>query len=105
MSDIVLLTRQQVEKILGIKRSTLYRWVLEGRLIKPIQMSPGCVRWSKTELEDWINSRPKATGHKLPKLKADQLFAVCEVPPSIYLNSGYTWHLYLMHPRNLLTRR
>ena len=27
MSDIVLLTRQQVEKTLGIKRSTLYKWV------------------------------------------------------------------------------
>ena len=62
MSDIVLLTRQQVEKILGMKRSTIYKWVRQGRLIKPILMSPGCVRWNKTEREDWINSRPKATG-------------------------------------------
>ena len=62
MSDIVLLTRQQVEKILGIRRATIYKWLRQGKLIEPIQISPGCVRWRKSELEDWINSRPKATG-------------------------------------------
>ena len=62
MSDIVLLTRQQVEKMLGIRRSTIYKLMRQGRLPEPIQISPGCVRWQKSELEDWINSRPKATG-------------------------------------------
>ena len=62
MSDIELLTRQQVEKILGIRRSTVYKWIRQGRLINPIQLSPGSVRWRKSELEDWINSQPKATG-------------------------------------------
>ena len=62
MSDIELLTRQQVEKILGIRRSTVYKWIRLGKLINPIQLSPGAVRWRKSELEDWINSQPKATG-------------------------------------------
>ena len=39
MSDIELLTRQQVEKILGIRRSTVYKLVREGRLPTPIQIS------------------------------------------------------------------
>ena len=62
MSDIELLTRQQVEKILGVRRSTLYKWLLQGKFVKPIHLSPGCVRWRRTELEDWINSRPKTVG-------------------------------------------
>lgn len=62
MSDIVLLTRQQVEKMLGIRRSTVYKLMRQGKLPEPIQITPGCVRWRKAELEDWINSRPKATG-------------------------------------------
>ena len=62
MSDIVLLTRQQVEKMLGIRRSTVYKLMRQGKLPEPIQITTGCVRWRKAELEDWINSRPKATG-------------------------------------------
>ena len=62
MSDIELLTRQQVEKILKVRRSTIYKWLRLGMLIQPIKMSSGCVRWRKSELEDWIDSRPKATG-------------------------------------------
>ena len=62
MNDIELLTRQQVEKILGIRRSTIYKLMRQGKLPTPITISRGCVRWKKSELEDWINSRPKATG-------------------------------------------
>ena len=62
MTDIELLTRQQVEKILGIRRSTVYKLVREGRLPTPIQISRGCVRWSRAELIDCINSKPRATG-------------------------------------------
>ena len=62
MSDMVLLTRHQVEKMLGIRRSTIYKLMRQGKLPEPIQISSGCVRWQKSELEDWIDSRPKATG-------------------------------------------
>ena len=62
MSDIELLTRQQVEKFLGIRRSTVYKLMREGRLPTPIQISRGCVRWRRSELEECINSKPKAIG-------------------------------------------
>lgn len=69
MSDIELLTRQQVEKILGIRRSTIYKLMRQGKLPEPIKISPGCVRWRRAELEDWINSRPKAAG-EVPRPQA-----------------------------------
>ena len=62
MTDIELLTRQQVEKILGVRRSTIYKWMRDGTLPEPLKISSGCVRWRRAELEDWINSRPKAAG-------------------------------------------
>ena len=62
MSDIALLTRQQVEKIVGIKRSTIYKLMRQGSFPEPIRIGPGSVRWHKSELEDWINTQPKATG-------------------------------------------
>ena len=62
MTDIELLTRQQLEKILGVRRSTIYKWMSNGTLPKPIKISPGCVRWRRAELVQWINSRPKAVG-------------------------------------------
>ena len=62
MSELVLLTRQQVEKIVGIRRSTIYKLMRLGQFPEPIKISPGCVRWRWEELKDWIDSRPKATG-------------------------------------------
>ena len=39
MNDIELLTRQQVEKILGIRRSTIYKLMRQGKLPTPITKS------------------------------------------------------------------
>ena len=62
MTELQLLTRQQVEKTVGIRRSTIYKLMREGKFPEPLKISNGCVRWQRTELEAWINSRPKARG-------------------------------------------
>lgn len=64
MSDLELLTRQQVEKLIGIKRSTIYKLMREGVFPEPIKISGGTVRWPKAELETWVNSRPRARGER-----------------------------------------
>ena len=30
----------------GVSRATIWRWVSEGRLPKPIKLTPGCSRWN-----------------------------------------------------------
>ena len=72
MSDIALLTRQQVEKIVGIKRSTIYKLMRSGMFPEPIRIGPGSVRWRKSELEEWINAQPRATG-ETGRSQADNL--------------------------------
>lgn len=64
MADLELLTRHQVEKLIGIKRSTIYKLMREGVFPEPLKISDGTVRWPKAELETWLNSLPRARGER-----------------------------------------
>ena len=62
-----LLTRKDVEELLGIKKSALYAYMRKGDFPAPLQLSAKCVRWKRSEVEKWIASRPRATGeHPAP---------------------------------------
>ena len=54
-----LLTRSAVEKHTGLTRSTLYRYIADGRLPRPLKVGPSAVRWRASEVESWIDSRPR----------------------------------------------
>ena len=58
----ILITRQEVEKLAGISRSTLYKLMSESRFPKPVRITSYAVRWYVSEVKDWIASRPRATG-------------------------------------------
>ena len=63
----VLLSRKELEKILGLKKSAIYAAMRERDFPAPIQLSRKCVRWRKSEVEAWIDSRPRANGvHPAP---------------------------------------
>ena len=57
-----LLRRRQVEKITGMKRSTVYRRMQEGDFPRPVKIGPAAVRWRESEVDAWVESRPKAMG-------------------------------------------
>ena len=57
-----LLTRGAVERRTGLSRTSIYKWMSEGRFPVPIKLGPGAVRWPASEIEDWIASRPRARG-------------------------------------------
>lgn len=60
-----LLTRQQVEKISGLSRSSLYRMMRTQppEFPTPIKISRRSVRWRLSEVSAWLDSRPRATGN------------------------------------------
>ena len=58
-----LLARQEVQDLLKIGRTTLYRWMREGRFPEPMQIGPGAVRWHESEILAWIEERPRAKGN------------------------------------------
>ena len=37
----------------GVSRSTIYAWINEGRLPKPIAFTARCVRWTQADLQDF----------------------------------------------------
>ena len=56
-----LLTRVEVERRIGIGRSTIYKLMREGRFPAPYQIA-GAARWSLREVEDWLAKQPRRTG-------------------------------------------
>ena len=57
-----LLTRPEVETHCGIARSTIYRLMRSGQFPEPVKVGPRAVRWPASEIEEWLNTRPRATG-------------------------------------------
>ena len=59
-----LLTRLEVEKRCRIARTTIYRKMREGTFPTPLKIGARAVRWSESEIEAWLASRPRATGER-----------------------------------------
>lgn len=62
--DETLLTRQQVEIFVGLSCSTIYR-LMRSRppaFPVPIKIGQRAVRWKASELAEWVDTRPRATG-------------------------------------------
>ena len=59
---MILLTREQVEAMLGVKKSAIYQWMRERDFPAPIRLSKKCVRWRREELEAWLAAQPRAEG-------------------------------------------
>lgn len=57
-----LLTRTEVERRVGLKRSALYRMMRAGQFPLPLKIGARAVRWPSSEIEAWLVSRPRATG-------------------------------------------
>jgi prophage regulatory protein len=63
-SDERYLKGGEVVSWLGVARSTIYRWVDEGHFPKPVVLGPekdknSTTRWLRTEVEQWLASRPR----------------------------------------------
>lgn len=57
-----LLTRAEVEARVSLGRSSIYRLMRSGHFPEPIRIGVRAVRWRVDELDNWLSSRPRATG-------------------------------------------
>ncbi len=44
----------EVKHRVGLGRSTIYRWMAEGKFPKPVQLGGYAVAWAEDEVENWI---------------------------------------------------
>lgn len=47
----------KVLELVGIKKSTVWLWVSQGKFPKPIKLSPRVTVWKLNEIVDFINSK------------------------------------------------
>jgi len=47
----------QVMDSTGLGRSTIYKYIAEGKFPVPLQLSERCVGWLESEVRQWIQSR------------------------------------------------
>mgnify|MGYP002628105127 CR=1 FL=1 len=54
-----LIRLPEVQRRVGLGRSTIYRWMAEGKFPKPVQLGGYAVAWAEDEVEAWITIRLK----------------------------------------------
>ena len=59
-----LLRRTDVERRTHLSRASIYRLMRQGAFPEPIRLGGRTVRWRLSEIENWLASRPRATGRE-----------------------------------------
>ncbi len=54
-----LIRLPEVQHRVGLGRSTIYRWMSEGKFPKPVPLGGYSVAWAEDEVEAWIATRLK----------------------------------------------
>lgn len=49
-----LIRLAEVKHRVGLSRSTIYRWMAEGRFPKPVRLGNYIVAWEEQVIDDWI---------------------------------------------------
>lgn len=62
MSDDSILRTNDLLAMLGVSRSTLFRWVRAGLLPPGIKLGQRAVGWRRSTIERWIEERESQAG-------------------------------------------
>ena len=54
------LRAQELATMLAVHRTTLWRWVHEGHLPRPVRLGPNTVAWDSTQIDVWLAVREDA---------------------------------------------
>lgn len=57
-----LLSLKEVKAKCGLSRSSVYRQMREGAFPQPLKVGARAVRWRESEIGDWLEALPRASG-------------------------------------------
>jgi prophage regulatory protein len=57
----LLLRRREVEREVGLSRSSIYDYMARGVFPRPVNIGPHTVRWLASEIEAWKRSKAPQT--------------------------------------------
>lgn len=52
-----LIRLPEVQHRVGLGRSTIYRWMAEGKFPRPVQLGGYAVAWSEEDISSWIEEK------------------------------------------------
>ncbi|WP_374593023.1 helix-turn-helix transcriptional regulator [Sphingosinicella sp.] len=55
-----ILRRTEVERVIGLSRSTIYKAMTENTFPKPIRIGKRAVGWRQADIMNWLETRPQA---------------------------------------------
>lgn len=55
-----ILRRGEVERRVGLSRSTIYYKIQQGEFPAPVRLGPRAVGWRESAIEEWIAERTEA---------------------------------------------
>lgn len=62
MSENQLLRRQEVEALVRLSTSSVYRLMRAGQFPEPMRVGQRAVRWRKSEIDQYLAERDRASG-------------------------------------------
>ena len=57
-----MLTRAEVQHRAALSKTSLYRLMSAGAFPRPRRVGTRCVRWIEAEINEFLESRPRANG-------------------------------------------
>jgi len=48
---------QKLATMLAVHRTTLWRWVQDGHMPRPVQLGPNTVAWDSSQIDAWLAER------------------------------------------------
>jgi len=48
---------QELATMLAVHRTTLWRWVRDGHIPRPVRLGPNTVAWDSTQIDAWLAAR------------------------------------------------
>ena len=57
LSTSRIMRANELAKLLGVSRVTVWRWEREGRIPKKRQLGPNVVGWLESEIDEWWASK------------------------------------------------
>ena len=56
-----ILRKEEVLRACGISKSTPYPMIPQGKFPRPVRLGQRSVGWKESEVEAWLQSRPRAS--------------------------------------------
>jgi len=49
----------ELVRLVGVSRSTLFRWIRAGHFPPPLVLGPRASGWLEREVQEWVGGRPR----------------------------------------------